>query len=210
MKKTFTAGLLSIIVCVLFGSGLFAQDTKGDKVTVQITREGKVISDTTFQLKEGQDPEAVKKVIGHVLEGDLQVITEKEGHQKMVWVTSEDDKQMWHAEDVDVRMDSVGRHEEKVMVFKGDHPGEMHHKVIVTKEPGGAETITVISGDELEISEEEGEDNVEVYIIKTDDGTKVVKKVKKVKVTVEEEDETGNKAEEHSWEPAPKPDKKKK
>jgi len=117
---------------------------------------------------------------------------------------------MWHAEDVDVRMDSVGRHEEKVMVFKGDHPGEMHHKVIVTKEPGGAETITVISGDELEISEEEGEDNVEVYIIKTDDGTKVVKKVKKVKVTVEEEDETGNKAEEPSWEPAPKPDKKKK
>jgi hypothetical protein len=34
--------------------------------------------------------------------------------------------------------------------------------------------------------------------------------VKKVKVTVEEEDETGNKAEEPSWEPAPKPDKKKK
>ena len=238
MKKLLLVSFLVITTCIILSSQSSAQETKGDKVTVQITKDGKVVTDTSFQLKEGQDPEAVKRVISHVLEGDIQVISGKEGHQKMVWVTSEDDKHMWHAEDIDVNMDSTMKHEEKVMIFKGD-PGEDHHKVIVRKVLPDEETIVVRSGDELEISEEEGEgskiiiitekgdkeseghqkrikvivkgnddveildnedlewveeedaDNVDVYIIKKDDGTKVVKKMK-VEVKVDEEDDNGN------------------
>src|SRR4030042_1908884 len=125
MRKLLLVSFLGITTCIILSSQSSAQETKGDKVTVQITKDGKVVTDTSFQLKEGQDPEAVKRVISHVLEGDIQVISEKEGHQKMVWVTS-------HAEDIDVDMDSTMKHEEKVMIFKGD-PGEDHHKVIVRK-----------------------------------------------------------------------------
>jgi hypothetical protein len=156
MRRILLAGLLSIMTCMIFSIHAFAQETSGDKVTVQITKDGKVITDTAFLLKEGQDPEAVKKVIAHVLDGDIQVISGKEGHQKMVWVTSEDDKHMWSAEDIDVDMDSVIKHEEKVMVIKGDS-GKCEKKVIIRKESDGEETVIIRSVDHLEISEEEGE-----------------------------------------------------
>src|SRR4030043_1264675 len=206
MKKLLLVNLLGITTCIILSSQSSAQVTKGDKVTVQITKDGKVVTDTSFQLKEGQDPEAVKRVISHVLEGDIQVISEKEGHQKMVWVTSEDDKHMWHAEDIDVKMDSTMKHEEKVMIFKGD-PGDDHHEVIVRKvSPDeeseghqkvikviveGNDDVEILDNEDLEWVEEEDADNVDVYIIKKDDGTKVVKKIK-VEVKVDEEDDNGN------------------
>jgi hypothetical protein len=258
MKKIFLLSLSGLIAFLLFNIKSLAQETRGDKVAVQITKDGKVITDTVFQLKEGQDPEAVKKVIAHVLEGDIQVISGKEGHQRMVWATSENDKHLWHAEDIDVDMDSIIKHEEKVMVFKGDSGEDHHHKVIVRKGPEGEETVVVRSGDDLEVSEEEGEgskiiiieekgtkecenhpkhvkvfvegddemeilddedlkwiekedaDNVDVYVIKKDNGTEVVKKVR-VEVKTDEEDDNGNKqaVEPPQKEPV-KPEKKKK
>lgn len=256
MKKFYLLNLLGLITILLFSIQATAQETSGDKVTVQISRDGKVIADTVLQLKEGQDPEAVKKVIAHVLEGDIEVMSGKEGHQKMVWVTSEDDKHMWSAEDIDVDMDSVMKHEEKVMVCKGDS-GKCEKRVIVRKGPDGEETVIINCVDHLEISEEEGEgseiiiigekghkeceghpkyvkvyvegnddmeifdeddlewveedgDNVNVYVIKKDDGTEVVKTVK-VEVKVNEGDENGNDepAESLQKEP-PKSEKKKK
>jgi len=257
MKKNLLLCLFSLMVTVIFSFQASAQETSGDKVTVQITRDGKVITDTVLMLKEGQDPEAVKKVIAHVLEGDIQVISGKEGHQKMVWVTTEDDGHMWHAEDIDVDMDSVVKHEEKVMVIKGDS-GESAYNVIVKKGSDGEETVVVRSADHLEITEEEGEgskiiiieekghkdcenhpkhikvyvegdedmellddedfewvekedsDNVDVYVIKEDDGTEVVKTVR-VEVKVDEEnDKVTNEVTEPTQNEPPKPEKKKK
>jgi hypothetical protein len=245
MKKLLLLSLLVITTCIILSSQSSAQETKGDKVTVQITKDGKVVTDTSFQLKEGQDPEAVKRVISHVLEGDIQVISGKEGHQKMVWVTSEDDKHMWHAEDIDVNMDSTMKHEEKVMIFKGD-PGDDHHEVIVRKVSPDEETVVVSEGskiiiitekgdkeseghqkqikvivegnddveildnEDLEWVEEEDADNVDVYVIKKDDGTKVVKKMK-VEVKVDEEDDNGNdQATPPEKKEPPQPEKKKK
>jgi hypothetical protein len=238
MKKLLLVSLLVITTCIILSSQSYAQETKGDKVTVQITKDGKVVTDTSFQLKEGQDPEAVKRVISHVLEGDIQVISGKEGHQKMVWVTS-------HAEDIDVNMDSTMKHEEKVMIFQGD-PGEDHHKVMVRKGSAGEETVVVSEGskiiiitekgdkeseghqkqikvivegnddveildnEDLEWVEEEDADNVDVYIIKKDDGTKVVKKMK-VEVKVDKEDDNGNnEATPPEKKEPPQPEKKKK
>jgi hypothetical protein len=258
MKKILLLSLSGLITFLIFNIQSFAQETSGDKVTVQITKDGKIITDTVFQLKEGQDPEAVKKVIAHVLEGDIQVISGKEGHQKMVWVTSEDDKHMWHAEDIDVDMDSIIKHHnEKVMVFKGDSV-EDHHKVIVKKGPKGEETVVVRSGDDLKISEEEGEgskiiiievkgnkeceshpkhvkvfvegddemeilddedlkwiekedaDNVDVYVIKKDDGTEVVKKIRVEVKTDEKGDDENNQVIEPPQKEPVKPEKKKK
>ncbi len=261
MKRIILFSILNLVGCVIIVNQAQAQKTGGNKITVQITRDGKILSDTSFLLKEGQDPEAVKKVIGHVLEGDLKVISGKEGHQKMVWVSSGDEENMWHAEEIDVDLDTVMEHEGKVMVHKGNHPGEMHREVIVKHGPEGKEseeTIIVGSVDEIEITEgdeegskvivitekgdkesgvhqktikvivegnddveilndedmelikEDSSDNVDVYVIKKDDGTQVVKKVKKIEVRVEEENQDNDKAEEPVLEPAPKPDKKKK
>jgi len=255
-----------MVFCLIPVNRAGAQKTDGDKVTIQITKDGKIVTDTTIQLKEGQDPEAVKKVIGHVLEGDIQAISGKEGDQKMVWVTSHDDKHTWSAEDIDVNMDTCTKHKEMVMIHRGDNPGEVHKKVIIKKVPEGEEsegtvieeTVIVDSGDEIEISEggqddskviivtEKGDkessphqkkikvyvtegdgdveildnedlqmqkdqdaDSVDVYIIKSDDGTKVIKKMKKVDVKVEVEDEGNIQPAEPPAEPAPKPHKKK-
>jgi hypothetical protein len=238
-----------------------AQKTGGDKIIVQVTKDGKIISDTTFLLKEGQDPEAVKRVIGHVLEGDINVISGKEGHQKMVWITSGDEENIWHAEEIDVDLDTVMEHEGKVMVHKGNHPGEIHKEVIVKHGPEGKESeetivvgkvdaieisegdeegskvivitekgdkesdvhqktikvivegnddVEILNDEDLELIKEDSSDNVDVYVIKKDDGTQVVRKVKKVEVRVEEENPDNDKAEEPVRELAPKPDKKKK
>jgi hypothetical protein len=185
MKKFLLVSLLSMIACLVFSSQSSAQETTGDKISLKIIRDGKIVTDTSFQLKEGQDPEAVKKVISHVLDGDIQVISGKEGHQKMVWVTSEDDKHMWHAEEIEIEMDSIMKHEEKVMVFEGE-PGEHHHKVVVRKKSPGGETVWVSSGDELEICEEEGEGSKIIIITKKGDRDP---EVKKVKVIVEGDDD---------------------
>jgi hypothetical protein len=261
MKRFLLFCLTGMVFLLIPFSRVNAQNTSADKVTIQIIRDGKIVSDTTIQLKEGQDPEAVKKVVAKVLDGDIQVISGKEGHQKMVWVTREDDKHIWDAEDIDVSMDTCIKHEGMVMIHKGDKACEVHKKIIVREGPEGEEseqTVIIGAGDEIEISEgEEGDskviiitgkgdkdsdahqkkikvyvtegdgnveiledddlelhedkdaDNVDIYIIKDDDGTKVIKKVKKVKVTVEEDDENDVQPAESPVKPAPKPGKKK-
>jgi hypothetical protein len=212
MKRIILFSILNLFACVIIFNQAQAQKTGGDKITVQITRDGKILSDTSFLLQEGQDPEAVKKVIGHVLEGDLKVISGKEGHQKMVWVTSGDEENMWHAEEIDVDLDTVMEEEgSKVIVIKekGDKESGVHQKTIkVIVE--GYDDAEILNDEDLELIKEDSSDNVDVYVIKKDDGTQVVKKVKKVEVRVEEENQDNNKAEEPAREPSPKPDKKKK
>ena len=260
MKKILLFCFVCLTALGLLINHASGQKNGGNKVTIKITSDGKIISDTTFQLKEGQDPEAVKKVISHVLEGNIQVISGDEGHQKIVWVNSKNDKEMRETEDIDIRSDSTVKHSEMVMVHKGKHPHEVNKEMIIKEGPGDKESegeVIIESGNEVEISEgEDGSkiiiitgkgdkeiephqkkikvyiegngdteildykdlelsgdknaDTVEVFIIKEDDGTKVVKHVKKVEVTVKEENESGNKSIEPSVEPAPKPDKKKK
>ena len=261
MKKFLLFGLIAIGFWLMPVNRTDAQKNNGDRVTIQIIRDGKIVSDTTIQLKEGQDPEAVKKYIANVLEGDVQVISGKEGHQKIVHVITEDDQHMHHSENIDVNIDTCKKHKELVMVNEGDKPHEIHKKVIVKEVPGGEkseETVIIEGGDEFEISEgdeggskviiitEKGDkesdghqkkirvyvtegdsdveilddegmelhkgkeaDSVDVYIIKNDDGTKVIKKVKKVEVTVKEESGSNQDPAQPSAEPAIKPDRKK-
>jgi hypothetical protein len=223
MKRILLLCILSLITWVIPGIKSSAQVTNGDKVTVQITKDGKVITDTVFQLKEGQDPDAVKKVIGRILEGDIQVISGKEGHQKMVWVTKDDDKHMWDAEEMEMDMDSVVKHEGKVMVLDGGS-GE-GSKIIIIEEKGhkdcedhpkhvkvyveGDNDMEILNDEDFEWVEKDA-DNVDVYVIKKDDGTEVVKTVK-VEVKVDEEnDKVTNEVTEPTQKESSKPEKKKK
>ena len=201
MKRIILFSLLNLVACVIIVNQAQAQKTGGDKITVQITRDGKIVSDTSFLLKEGQDPEAVKEVIGHVLEGDIKVISGKEGHQKMVWVGSGYEENMWDAEEIDFDLDTVMEHE-------GDKESDVHQKTIKVIVEGN-DDVEILNDEDLELIKEDSSDNVDVHVIKKDDGTQVVKKVKKIEVRVEEENQDNNKAEEPAREPAPKPDKKK-
>ena len=56
--------LLAFSVCQLS-----AQDEKLSKVTITITENNKVTTATTFELKEGQDPEMIKTIVTQ-LSGD--------------------------------------------------------------------------------------------------------------------------------------------
>lgn len=213
---------LCLAACGLILSGASAQKTSGDKVTVKVTSNGKVISDTTFQLKEGQDPEAVKEVISRVLAGDIEVITDKEGDQQIIWVTSGDAKHMCHSEDIETSMDTCTKHMEMVMTSGEEEPGS---KVIIIKDKGGRESddhgktikiyveggndAEVFGDDDMELHMGKDADDTDVIIIKSDDGTKVIKKVKKIEVTVEDENKSDDNSPAPPAEIAPKPDKKK-
>ena len=70
--------------------------------------------------------------------------------------------------------------------------------------------MEILDNEDLEWVEEEDADNVDVYVIKKDDGTKVVKKMK-VEVKVDEEDDNGNnEATPPEKKEPPQPEKKKK
>jgi hypothetical protein len=69
--------------------------------------------------------------------------------------------------------------------------------------------MEILDDEDLEWVKEDP-DNVDVYVIKKDDGTEVVKKVR-VEVKVDEDHDNGNdEATEPSQEETPKPEKKKK
>lgn len=181
MKKFLQFVFLSSMVIAVSCNMAAAQEISDNKVAVQIIKDGKVLTDTVFPMKDEQDPEAVKKIIARVLEGDIQVISGKEGHQKMVWITSEELR---------------------------DKECESHPKYIKVYVEGD-DDIEILKDEDLEWVEVDA-DNVDVYVIKKDDGTKVVKKVR-VEVIEDEEIEKGNENEAEPPQKEPlKPEKKKK
>ena len=85
----------------------------------------------------------------------------------------------------------------KVIVIreKGDKESGDHQKTIKVIVEGN-DDVEILNDEDLELIKEDSSDNVDVYVIKKDDGTQVVKKVKKIEVRVEEENHDNNKAEE--------------
>jgi len=62
MKKLLFSSLFGCAIFVLCHPGIYAQESKAGKVTVTITQDDKVVSDTTFELREDQDPEATAEL----------------------------------------------------------------------------------------------------------------------------------------------------
>lgn len=193
-----------------------AQEDESTSVHITIKEDGKVTTDTTFELKEGQDPDMVKKMVQHMVADD------DCKHNELALIHADGDD-VWHVESMDmgINMDSIKEAHggEKVMVFKDedgnitvkelgdDEEHEMHfnheehgdheimilesdedgEKVKIKKIKKGSGNMVIISEDEhMEWTEEDGE-NVEVYVIKK--GDKDMKVVKKVTVEIEDESE---------------------
>jgi len=227
--------LLGLAVFIIQPLVVLAQEGKTSKVTVTITENDKIITDTTFAIREGQDPEAVKEIISHVLSGEVDFTSKGPGLKEIIWVSPENDEHVWYAKDFHFDIDSISEEDEDVMIFKDE--SDNIHTVVVKKRTGEGEDIFVTKSKTVRVSEEkdkgystviikesgdedkegkakrvkvivesdddveiiseddlerieEDEENVDVYVIKKDDGTKVIKKVKVEVKEVEEEEKT--------------------
>jgi hypothetical protein len=209
-----------------------AQDEKTSTVHITITEDGKVSTDTSFELKEGQDPEMIKKMVEHLAGGQAHgkhishdVHLRHCDDSKMIWIGSDGDCLHGKHMVTGINIDSIkeAHPDAKILVIKkkdgeitvkelddedelqleehfhvkGDENSE--HKVIIHSDEedckGKEKKIKVIveGGEDLEWTSEGKDENTEVYIIK--EGDKDVKVIKK-KITVEIEDEEGEKEEE--------------
>lgn len=217
MNKLLLLSSMAVCMVILMSTKqAIAQEDESTSVHITIKEDGKVTTDTTFELKEGQDPDMVKKMVQHMV-GDDDC-----KHNELALIHADGDD-VWHVESMDmgINMDSIKEAHggEKVMVFKDedgnitvkelgdDEEHEMHfnhedhgdheimilesdedgEKVKIKKMKKGSGNMMIISKDEhMEWTEEDGE-NVEVYVIKK--GDKDMKVVKKVTVEIEDESE---------------------
>jgi len=182
MKKLLFLSSLTVCIVVMAATNqVFAQEDESTSVHITIKEDGKVTTDTTFELKEGQDPDMVKKMVQHMVSGDekmikKEVIIMQKGdadceHSELAWVHSDDDD-IWHVKSMDmgINMDSI----------KEAHGGE---KVMVFKDEDGNITVKELGDDEEHEMHfhHEGHGDHEIMIIESDeDGEKVnIKKIKK-------------------------------
>jgi hypothetical protein len=121
-------------VCLLITASFnpaFAQEDKSTTIHITITEDGSVTTDTTFELREGQDPDMIEKMIHH-LSGD----------------------EIWHVEtsDFGIDLDSLKEAHEgaKVLVIK-DKNGN-----ITVSELGGEcnEDVRVVKRVRVEVKED--------------------------------------------------------
>ncbi len=144
MKSQIT--ISSILVTALFFLNLLggvAQETEKEKQvhikTVKEVNGKKVVTDTTFTVKEGEDVQEMVHGITTISEGDSLKVTVDvdmdsgvQGTKQMVVVSS----------DVDEDADSLT--EINVQVFTGEGNGKGERKVLIITKEGGGETIKEI------------------------------------------------------------------
>ena len=185
MKKILLLGSLAVCLVMMASTNqAIAQEDESTTVHITIKEDGKVTTDTTFELKEGQDPDMVKKMVQHMVGGDekmmkKEVIIIQKGdddcdHRELAWV-HEDNDNVWHAKSMDMGIDLDS--------IKEAHGGG---KVMVFKDEDGNITVKELGEDEdheMHFKHEghEGHGDHEIIIIESDeDGEKVlIKKMKK-------------------------------
>ena len=193
MKKILPL-LISLVIPLAFSAmQLSAQDEKPMKVTITITEDEKVTTDTTFEIKEGQDPDMIHEIVSQVTGEDFPHEHSGSGtHKKMIMVHSDEDVEV-HSEkghyeyrfgddiyimkneDGNVTVMEAGEGKRKILIHEDSDHGK--HKKI---------EVHVHSGEDIDMDMDECEE-VDVYIIK--DGDKDVKVVKTVRVEIETEEE---------------------
>jgi hypothetical protein len=145
---------------------VFAQEDEQTTVHITIKEDGKVTADTTFELKEGQDPDMVKKMVQHLAGGDVnmkkkEVIVMKKGdvdcdHKSLAWVYDK-----WHikSETPGIDLDSIKEADDggKVMVFKDEDVN-----VYVIKK--GDKDVKVVKKIKVEV-DKEPEEEVEKEVV---------------------------------------------
>jgi hypothetical protein len=182
MKKILIlCSMAACLVILMSTSQAMAQEDESSSVTITIKENGKVTTDTTFELKEGQDPDMVKKMVQHMVgEDDVMmkknVFIMKKGdddcdHKELAWVHVDSDEN-WHvtSSGLGIDLDSI----------KEAHGGG---KVMVFKDDDGNITVKELGEDEdHEIHlEHKGQGDHEIMILESgEEGEKVkIKKMKK-------------------------------
>lgn len=174
MKKLLLLGSLAVCLLIMASTNqAIAQEDESTTVHITIKEDGKVTTDTTFELKEGQDPDMVKKMVQHMVSGD-----EKMMKKEVIIIQKGDDDcdhdNVWHVKSMDMGIDLDSIKEAhgggKIMVFKDedgnitvkelgeDEDHEMHFK----HEGHGDHEIMIIDSDE---------DGEKVQIIKMKKGS---------------------------------------
>ncbi|MFC2098691.1 hypothetical protein ACFLSP_02990 [Bacteroidota bacterium] len=166
--------IASLLVILLGFQTTMAQEKKTSTISITIEQDDKVTTDTTFELAEGQDPELIKKIIMHLAGDDSHTVhVNKEMHMEE-----------GHGEHGDMMFIGTGEDgEEKmnvqVIVGSGDMDCGKKEKNV---------KVIVHSDDDMEwVEKGEGDESVDVYMYKTEDGETVKIVKKKVKVAVEED-----------------------
>ena len=180
-KKLFLPILAGLAIFIIQPLAICAQEGKAGKVTVTVTENDKVVTDTTFELREGQDPETVKEIISQILGED-----DDTGHKGMIWISPDGDKHVWHAKEFEFDFDSISKEEGDVIVIK-DKDGKTH-KVIVTKQEDGDKDIFVMKSKNISVIDEDEEDFHTIIIEESGDNDPK-RKEKRVKVIVESGDD---------------------
>ena len=182
MKRLLLLGSMAACMVIMMSTNhAVAQEDESSTVHITIKEDGKVTTDTTFELKEGQDPDMVKKMVQHIAGGDekkmkKEVIIMHKGdddcdHKELAWVSVDsDDAWSVKSKDMGIDLDSL----------KEAHGGG---KVMVLKDEDGNITVKELGEDEeYEMHfKHEGHGDHEIMILESDeDGEKVkIKKMKK-------------------------------
>jgi hypothetical protein len=181
MKKLLLLGALAVCLFIMASTNqTIAQEDESTTVHITVKEDGKVTTDTTFELKEGQDPDMVKEMVQHMVGGDekmmkKEVIVMHKGdddcdHKEFSWVYADGDD-VWHVKtnEMGINLDSI----------KEAHGGA---KVMVFKDEDGNITVKELGEDEDHemYFKHEGHGDHEIIIIESgEDGEKV--KIKKMK-----------------------------
>lgn len=129
MKNNLYLKMMLILAVLIFTlTGSLAQEKKTGNVILKIEEDGKTIIDTIFDLREGQDPEQLTKVISQLAGEEVIVFTHKtDGHNVMV-INKDDDDFVWHMKHPDADSHRTKHAEKKIMVFVEGEGDSLTHK----------------------------------------------------------------------------------
>lgn len=171
MKKRIPVCIITVVTSLLFTTGLMAQETT--EVTVKVSKDGKVVKDTTYQFDDSAEAKHAVKMMEEMSRDEKNILKysytvdsdSDKPSKKMVFISEDEEK----TEIRELHGDSL------VWVTEGEHDGE---HVIVMKS-GDGETFDILidedfeDGDDVkvelkEILEEHGGENVKVIVVKRD------------------------------------------
>lgn len=174
MNKTLPLILGLGIFLAFTVSPMAAQDQKKSTVSITITEGDKVTVDTTLELKEGQDPEMIKKIVSHLAGEDIDAHQSKSMSHAGIAMIHSDDDVVWHAGkggdfeyhfgDFGIDIDSIkeAHKGEKILVMK-DEDGEFTVKELGEDDEG--EKILKLKDQHVVIMTEEGDEEGETTVI---------------------------------------------
>jgi hypothetical protein len=120
--------ILFLAALVLTVSGSLAQEKKTGKVSLKIEEDGKTTVDTVFELRKGQDPEQLTKVISQLAGEDVLVFTHKTDEHDIMVMNIDDDGHVWHMAHPGQDSATTKHVEKKIMVMMGGEGDSLSHK----------------------------------------------------------------------------------